>query len=203
MTAWQNIVPSKDEQREQKRRMLLRVAARIFNKKGFHNTSLDEIAEKLGVTKPTLYYYVSGKDDLLYQCLKVTYDCGRRARGYADQHGNSAIDKIYRLHHRFIVLLLSEHGAYTTSGDIAALPADQQRELLERRKQFDRYNRDLLRSAVEEGSIRQVDVRVASNFLLGAINWILRWYPEDDSRTPEAIADAFLDIFFRGVSAGT
>ncbi len=199
MAAWKGAVPSKAEQREQKRQALLRVAARIFNKKGFHNTSLEEIAEELGVTKAALYYYVSGKDELLYECIKLTYETGRQARLLAEAHQGTALERFRIMYRHFMIGLMSTHGAYTTSGDVLALPVEQQREFLEARRVFDRYSRRLLAEAVKEGSLRDVDVRIASNFFLGAINWILRWHTENETKSPEEIADIFLDLLLNGL----
>src|SRR6202047_2544195 len=55
--------------RELKRDAVIRAAAREFNRRGYHNTSLDDIAARLEVTKPTVYYYVTSKEQLLFQCF--------------------------------------------------------------------------------------------------------------------------------------
>jgi AcrR family transcriptional regulator len=199
MSNWDNAIATPKEQREIKRRALLRVSARIFNEKGYHGTSLDEIADALGVTKPALYYYVKSKDALLYQCLMLSYGCGQRARLFAEEHGRTAYEKLCLLYKTFMVLLMEEQGAYTTMANIAALPDKQQEELMDRRRQLDRYSRSLIRQAIEEGTIRPVDVRVTSNFLLGAVNWILRWYSEDEF-APEEIATIFLDLMMNGIA---
>src|SRR3984893_16023697 len=52
-----------------KREAVVRAAAREFNRKGYHNTSLDDIAARLEVTKPTVYYYVTSKEQLLLPCF--------------------------------------------------------------------------------------------------------------------------------------
>ena len=52
-----------------KRDAVIRAAARAFNEQGFHNTSLDDIAAALEVTKPTIYYYVTNKEQLLFECF--------------------------------------------------------------------------------------------------------------------------------------
>src|SRR6266478_9027549 len=56
-------------EREVKREAVIRAAAHAFNRKGYHNTSLDDIAAALDVTKPTVYYYVTSKEQLLFQCF--------------------------------------------------------------------------------------------------------------------------------------
>src|SRR5215469_17572142 len=55
--------------REVKREAVIRAAAHAFNLKGYHNTSLDDIAAALEVTKPTVYYYVTNKEQLLFECF--------------------------------------------------------------------------------------------------------------------------------------
>src|ERR1700737_4297762 len=56
-------------EREVKREAVIRPAAHAFNRKGYHNTSLDDIAAALDVTKPTVYYYVTSKEQLLFECF--------------------------------------------------------------------------------------------------------------------------------------
>jgi AcrR family transcriptional regulator len=199
MATWDGAVASREEQRELKRRATLRVAARIFNEKGYHGTSLDEIAEEIGVTKTALYYYFKNKETLLYECLKLSYDCGQTARLQSEERGGTAFERLCFLYQRFIELLMEERGAYTTMANIRALPKERQDQLLDRRRQLDRYSRMLLTKAVEEGSIRPVDIRITSNYFLGAVNWILRWYTDDD-KTPREVSEIFLDLLMNGIA---
>ncbi|MGR3454126.1 TetR/AcrR family transcriptional regulator [Pseudooceanicola sp.] len=199
MANWNGAVASREETRELKRRATLRVAARIFNEKGYHATSLDEVAEEIGVTKTALYYYFKNKEQLLYECLKLSYDCGLTARTETEAHGGTAFERLCFLYRRFMVLLMQERGAYTTMSTIRALPEEAQQELLERRRQLDRYSRMLIEAAIAEGDLRPVDVRVTSNLFLGAMNWILRWHNESDGMSPDEIADHFLDLFLNGI----
>ena len=67
-------VPDRERQREAKRQAVLQAAAQLFNERGFHATSLDDIAARLCVSKPTLYYYVKNKDEILLQCVRQGLD---------------------------------------------------------------------------------------------------------------------------------
>lgn len=200
MSKWNGAVATREEVHALKRRAVLRVAARIFNERGYHATSLDEVADEFGVTKAALYYYFKNKQHLLYECMKLTYDCGQTARLETEAMDGSAYDKLCFLYRRFMEKLMEEHGAYTTMAAINALPEEQQAELFDRRRQLDRYSRMLLTKAIEEGAIRDVDVRITSNFFLGAVNWILRWHNEDDAMSPEEISKHFLDLFMNGIA---
>ncbi len=200
MANWDGAVASREELRQLKRRAALRVASRIFNIKGYHGTSLDEIADEIGVTKTALYYYFKNKEQLLFECLQLSYDCGMTARLESEAKGGTGYERLRHLYRRFMQLLMQERGAYTTQANLHALPEDRRELLLERRRQLDRYSRMLLTKSIEEGAIRPVDVRIASNYFLGAVNWILRWYDEDDDKTPEEISEIFLDLLMNGIS---
>ena len=66
--------PTKEEQRDLKRREIVRCAAEKFGNEGYENVPLEAIAAELGVTKAALYNYVSSKNDLLMQCYDVGMD---------------------------------------------------------------------------------------------------------------------------------
>jgi AcrR family transcriptional regulator len=201
MVNWNGAVASREEVRALKRRAAQKVAARIFNEKGYHATSLDEVADEIGVTKTALYYYFRNKEQLLYECLMLTFDCGQNARQEVEQMDGTAFEKLRHLYRRFMENLMEERGAYTTLSNIRALPDDQQAELLERREQLDRYSQMLIEQAISEGALREVDVRITSNFFLGAVNWSLRWHSEDDDMSPSDLSNHFLDLFMNGIVA--
>jgi AcrR family transcriptional regulator len=81
-------------QREVKRNAVLQTAAQLFNERGYHATSLDDIAERLNVTKPTLYYYVESKDQILLECVRTALDLMRSGIAEVSAAGGSAIDQL-------------------------------------------------------------------------------------------------------------
>ncbi len=68
MARWNNAVASATELKKLREDALYREAAKAFRRNGYHGTALEDIAEGLGISKPTLYHYVKNKRDLLYQC---------------------------------------------------------------------------------------------------------------------------------------
>lgn len=84
--------PSRAEQRQAKRDAVLQVAAQMFNERGFHATSLDDIAARLNVTKPTLYYYVKNKDAILLACVKKGLDMTLEGIEASRAGGGNALD---------------------------------------------------------------------------------------------------------------
>jgi AcrR family transcriptional regulator len=202
MCAWQNAVSGRDEQRELKKLTLLRVAGRMFSQRGFHNVSLDDIAAALEVSKPALYYYFQSKEELLYECTKITYDCGQEALKHSEKHGGTSFEKFCLLQQKFIELLATDRGAYTSNGDMYSMREEWREELKERRRKFDTINRKLLQGAIDEGSIRNIDPKIASSYFLGAVNWMLRWYSESGNYKPTELGKIFLDLFINGILPG-
>ena len=80
-----------------KRDAVIRAAARAFNERGYHNTSLDDIAAALGVTKPTVYYYVANKEQLLFECFRAGLEPIRTALQAADISGDSGRERLRRV----------------------------------------------------------------------------------------------------------
>ncbi len=72
-----------------KRRAVIRESGRIFSRRGYHNTSLDDVAKALNVSKGTLYNYVQDKEDILFECHKLSLDIGERALEIGQRQGAS------------------------------------------------------------------------------------------------------------------
>src|SRR5476651_2407138 len=94
MTAWSAIVPSRDELHEAKRGALLREAAIAFTRKGFHAASLDDIAQKLGVTKAALYHYFPSKHALLRECFARALQVGFEGLTSAQTAGGTGRERL-------------------------------------------------------------------------------------------------------------
>src|ERR1700710_2771788 len=84
----------RDDQRNRKREAVLRAAASAFNRRGYANTSLDEIAAALGVSKPTLYQYFSSKQEILYRCHLLALDQGDAGIARAELFRGNGLEKL-------------------------------------------------------------------------------------------------------------
>jgi AcrR family transcriptional regulator len=97
-------------EREAKHVAVLRTAAQAFYEIGFHNTSLDDIARRLNVTKPTIHYYVRNKEKILFECvrigLKMLGDVSNDVMG----HGGSAYEELTAVMHRYAEIVTMDFG---------------------------------------------------------------------------------------------
>ena len=81
----------KERERREKREAVLRAAVRAFNEKGFHATSLDDVAHALNVTKPTIYHYFASKDDILFDWFRRGVDGIRAAAVAVEAHAGGGV----------------------------------------------------------------------------------------------------------------
>lgn len=162
---------------EEKRLAIIRAAGRAFKERGFHHTSLDDVANALGVTKPTLYYYAKGKQDLLFQCHQHALDLGDQAMARVDGT-SSALVNLERVLSFYIEQITVDFNAYSLLSDLNDLEEAQRKEILRRLRKFDRFCRDLVLRGQEDGSIRPCDPMLTVAWFMGAINAIPKWFDE-------------------------
>lgn len=155
-----------------KREAVLRTAAQIFNEKGFHATSLDEVAERLNITKPTLYYYVKNKDEILFECVNIGLQMLQDAVGKVATSGGSARDKLVAAMQQHAEIVTMDFGMCVIRVGEDPLPLESQRELRRFKAALDHEFRELIRQGIAEGSITPCDPKIAAFMLAGALSWI-------------------------------
>src|SRR5579872_3116832 len=185
--------------RELKREAVIRAAARAFNHKGYHNTSLDDIAATLEVTKPTVYYYVSNKEQLLFQCFLAGLEPIRAAFREVKDLALPARARLNAVLRHYGAAVASEFGWCMVRAEDQDLSPAMSRHIKALKSEIDQGIRRLVREGIQDGSIEPCDPKLAAFALAGALNWIAYWYREDRSLTGAEIADAFVTIFEAGM----
>jgi AcrR family transcriptional regulator len=186
--------------RDVKREAVIRAAARAFHARGYHQTSIDEIAAALNVTKPTIYYYVANKEQLLLECiltgLERVLEPFRRPR----RAGVTAREQLNDIIRHYAQAIASEYGGcMVRAEDLGLAPASLGR-IKKLKSEIDHSIRALLDEGVKDGSIDTADSKMTAFALAGALNWIAHWYRENQSMTAAEIADAFVRIFNSGLT---
>ncbi len=179
---------------------MIRAAARAFNTRGYHNTSLDDIAATLGVTKPTVYYYVANKEQLLFECFQAGLLPIREALRRAEQAVGSGRDRFGTS----CAITRSRSRPITAGAWCAAEHQDLGPELGGRiralKSEIDQGIRRLLLEGQRDGSIAIEDPKLTSFAIAGALNWIAHWYRPDQSLSAAAVADAFVRLLEHGLA---
>ena len=189
----------RDRLRALKREAVLRVAVRMFNERGFHATSLDDVAERLHISKPTLYYYVKNKDEILFECVNIGMRMLQDAVAEEHSRGGTAFDKLVAAMRRYVEIVTSDFGRCVIRVGEDPLPAESRRELRRFKAALDGEFRALIRAGIDEGSILPCDPKIAAFTLAGALSWIGRWYRPDGPLPPGEIARQCIALLAGGL----
>ncbi len=190
-----------DETRfQQQRDRVLKAAAHCFNRKGYSGTSLKDVAAMLGLTDPALYYYVRNKEELVYLCYLRAADVGREALDSAVADGGSGLEQVQRYLRYHIEIMVGERGPIAIMSEIPSLKPEHRDEILVLSRRHSRAFEKMLKRGIADGSIRDCDVRMTGNAIMGSINWIPKWYHGDSVIAEQTIAE-FPTILSRGLAA--
>ncbi|MEE4163741.1 MAG: TetR/AcrR family transcriptional regulator [Woeseiaceae bacterium] len=181
----------------QKDRML-KAAALCFNRKGYSGTSLKDVASHLGLTDAALYYYVRNKEELVYLCYLRAAELGRAALDEAIHGGGRGIDQVRRYLGLHAAFMVGDPGPVAIMSEIPSLKADHREEILSLSRAHSARFERLLEEGIDDGSIRPCDVRMTGNAIMGALNWIPKWY-HGDPAVAEQVVTTFPDILARGL----
>ena len=187
------------QQRELKRQAVLQTAAQLFNERGFHATSLDDIAERLHVTKPTLYYYVKSKDDILLECVRTALDMMQAEIDAVRRAGGRALDQLVACMRVYTIIVTQDFGRCVIRIGEDPLPEPLRKELRGLKAGIDREFRRLVADGIAEGSIAPCDPKMAAFMVAGALSWVGRWYRPDGELQPEQVADAGVALLLNGI----
>ena len=186
-------------EREVKREAVIRAAAHAFNRKGYHNTSLDDIAAALEVTKPTVYYYVQNKEQLLFECFVTGVEALRASFHEVKQQKVSGRERLVGVLRRYGEAVASEFGWCMVRAEEQDLSPAMSSHIKALKSEIDQEIRRLIRDGIQDGSIHPCDPKMTAFALAGALNWIAHWYRENKSMTGAQIATAFVTIFENGL----
>jgi AcrR family transcriptional regulator len=158
-----------------KREALLRVASRLFNRKGIDSTSLEEIASQVGATKRTVHHHLGSKADLVVACFDRAFRIFFCIKDGMHGYPGSRLNALAAAMHALSLAYPSEElSPLSPLVGFAALSADGQRKI-------DRYSLELgeayhsvIRGGIEEGSIRNVDVEARALMLPGLVSWLVK-----------------------------
>jgi len=180
-----------------KLRAILDTAAHLFNRKGFGNTSLSDVADHLGITKNALYYYVQSKEDLIYQCYRLAVALNEEMLQKADQPGLTGRQKL----ESWLRLIISDkHGNIVVMTELPSLPEPHRSELIRRVNTVELALRGFILEGIADKSIRECDPKMAEFWLMAAPSWLPKWFTPKGDRSAAEIADIFIDYTFNGLA---
>lgn len=194
--------PEKSAAFEAKRMDILRQCALAFAKDGYHQTTVNSLATRLGVSKPVLYYYAKNKDDLLFQCGEIARDALRDAMKSADRSKISGIGKIRHFFTAYTEIMAGDFGRCLVLGDINSLSPETRAKDAATRREIEGAVCNLIRAGQADGSVAHCNPVLAARALFGAFNGIPRWFRPGGEFEAKDIAEAYIDMFVTGIGRG-
>jgi TetR/AcrR family transcriptional regulator len=185
--------------KDRKRVAILRSAAAAFRRRGYHGASMEEIAEAIGMTKGNLYHYFKDKDEILFVCHDYSLDLLLARLREIDGTGSSADARLRQLIEGFVHMIIDElHGTALTL-DFQALSPARLRKVIAKRDRFDRAVRGLISEGIASGVFAHGDPKLLSFAVLGAVNWIPRWFDPAGRAHSDEIARVFAAYLVDGL----
>jgi len=179
---------------------VLRSAANIFFAKGFHATSIEDVARDVGMLKGSLYYYIKSKDDLLFQLLLAGIEDGdAHIAQQIDPAGDPVeqLERAIRAQIDYIIQNKVPFGLFLHEFD--SLPGKRQHKLTAVMSRYNNRFVELVQKGQKQGKLMKGEPWIVVNGMLGMCNWLYRWYDTDHVSDTEQIKQVFLEMIFRGI----
>lgn len=178
---------------------ILKSAAAAFRRRGYHGASVDQIAAALAMTKGNLYYYFRNKEAILFGCHQYSLDVLLDLLAGVGRGPEPADVKLRTLVAAFVHIILDELHGTALFLDLQPLTPAHLREVVAKRDRFDRGLRRILSEGMDAGLFDAADPKLLSFAILGAVNWLPRWFDPRGSARSDEIAAAFADFFLDGL----
>jgi len=196
-------VPSERVQRRNDARRLdiLRAAARVFRRLGVSATGMREIADEADLSPGNLYYYFSGKDEILVFCQERTLERLAASVKAARAVPGSWAGRLRSVLSGHVHCMLDELEGATAHLEVEALPEELRAGVVQKRDAYERAVRALVAEGVKGGEFAPCDPALVTRAMLGAVNWTARWYRHDGAQSVAEIAESLSSYLVRGLLA--
>lgn len=185
-----------------RRREILEAATRVFHEKGYESTSIQDIAQAVGILKGSLYYYIASKEELLYEIIRGNHEEALRNLGQSQSVEGNALVKIrafMNLHLAYNAANLEKTAVFFH--EFRSLSREHRQAIVEERDAYERSLRELITQGQTEGVIcPDVDPKLIAIGILGMMNWLYHWYRPGAERTVEEIAGSYADFVVAGLA---
>ncbi len=188
------------EKRRLKKMEILEMAAEVFRRKGFHTTTMEDISTQLMMTKGSLYYYFKSKDEVLYLCHDHSLDLVIKIMEEVQASLDPPETKLRKLMTGHMKVIMAEPSALIVATEFELLKGEYRQKIFEKRNRFEAGLRQILSEGIDKGVFCPYDPKILGFIILGALNWITKWYSPKGEINPEKLADIISDVLIRAIS---
>ena len=189
------------KKRDAKRLQILESAVRAFAARGFHGTSMEEIAGELRLTRGSLYYYFRDKEEILALCHLAALEAVLEAAERVRAAGLPPDETLRRLVVEHVRIQVDKFHGTALALEFDALEPKARAAVVAARDRYERALRQILADGIAAGLFRPVDPKLAAFAIFGAVNWIGRWYRASGPASPDEVGAQFAEVFLEGLRA--
>lgn len=193
----------REQERAAKRDAVLRAAVRMFNQRGYHTTSLDDVAASLGISKPLIYHYLGAKEQVLFECLRIGLKRLHEAANEASAAPGTGLDRLKIFLCRYGEVIMDDFGRCVIRTGDEVLAPESRAQFRAMKREIDLALRRFMQDASDDGSANVSDIKLTSFSFVGALNWSTRWHDPEGDLPPQEIAKRLVDILVRGIEPRT
>lgn len=185
-----------------KRERILREAAKLFFEYGYLQTSVDAIAERLGATKPFVYYHFNSKADILVEiCERSNRDALAAAESAMSAQGSPRV-RLEQFLREFTDVVLKQHQLVAIYfREQISLPKDAADRINHMRKLIDSHLSSLLREGIDSGDFLIEDPRMGALVIAGMSSYAFAWYREQGRLDQKEVTNRIVKMALKLVSA--
>jgi len=181
---------------------IAQAAIRLFNEKGYHATSVQDIADEVGLQKGSLYHYIASKEELLLQIASRSMHGFSRELAEICELDIPATERLRRAIHHHFDIVTGDTQMTTVLLREAFLLSESERIVIQ--QAMDQYTNlwvRIIQEGMESGEFKRQDPRLVALHILGSCNWVYRWYRPGGALRPTEIAEQFFDLHFSGLQS--
>lgn len=196
------------ESYQERRREIAKVAAEVFNKRGFRGTSLSAVADALQTNRASLYYYIANKRELYDEVVREVSEVNVATAQAVHMSNASVLDKLrtlvvalmasYATHYPLLYVYIRENLSHVDNDR-----SEWSKHMRNLNRQYEEVFTAIVQEGIDDGSIRPLaSARVLAFGIIGMIGWTNRWFvPKKSSDVGEEIGMAFAEMALGGLKA--
>ncbi|HXK04145.1 MAG TPA: TetR/AcrR family transcriptional regulator [Verrucomicrobiae bacterium] len=183
-----------------KREAVLTTAAQLFIEKSYSRASMNDVAERLKITKPALYHYFQNKEQILLECYRQGSALIEETLNEIASHCGTGVEKVSAFIYSYANVMTVNFGRCVMRLDEGDLSEEARIEVHKYKRKIDRRLRGFIQEGIDDGSITACDAKLAAFSIAGALNWICQWYEPEGPLAPEEIASQFARTLTQGIA---
>ncbi len=189
------------ESTQTRKDQLYRAAENLFSQRGYHATTMREIARELQIEGGSLYSHIASKHELLYDIVARASAQFRNAALEVIAAGGPAHEQLHQLMRRHLAIVAASTARATVYfAEWRHLEPEPKAQIKQQRDEYEGYIRQIIRAGIANGEFAPSDERLISLHILSLLNWSYQWYRPDGPWSAEELADHFYALVMRSLT---